>query len=516
MILLIHQKGKTVAKVLKDNEEIAVASSDCIATFWDLAEKHPSELIIWLEEAQQQNLNKDNIPEIFHHDLIMASIAITTAFFDEKIGYIDDLPFINVKRDVRYPTWLMSSDVGGIKGEVLLRFRKVFSKVDDFQYLLNAIAKTGQQNGLFCYSEPALVKEKDVLSYTASQVQLFSFVFQFYKRYRAGLLWWCMYRYEQKWPISPFLKAASKRSFFKHKIDLSGIRLCSSKEISRDRSIDVILPTMGRPGHALNVLEDLKKQSLLPQNVIIVEQDPDPESSSELEEIYTREWPFSIKHSFTHKTGACRARNLCLQQVSSSWVFFCDDDNRFGPDLLHKALRIADQYGAEVLNSAYRSPSEKILYDKPKQWGTFGSGNAFILAEKINKLRFDLAFEYGFKEDMDFGMQLRNFGLDIIFHPDLEITHLKAPMGGFRTEIKKPWEDGGLQPKPSPTVMVYAIKHYTRSQLLGYKNLLWLKFYGKQEIKDPFKYISHMKARWGKSENWAKNLMSAKSPEDEV
>ena len=117
---------------------------------------------------------------------------------------------------------------------------------------------------------------------------------------------------------------------------------------------------------------------------------------------------------------------------------------------------------------------------------------------------------------MDFGMQLRNSGLDIIFHPDLEITHLKAPMGGFRTSNRKPWEDDSLQPKPSPTVMVYAKKHYTRPQLLGYKNLLWLKFYGKQEIKNPFKYLSSMKARWKKSESWAGKLMSAQSPEDEV
>ena len=361
MILLIHQKAKTVAKVLKDNERITVASANCTATFWNLAEKYPSELIIWLEESQQQNLNHDSITEIFHHDLIMASYAVKTAFFDEKLGYIDDLPFINVKRDVSYPTWLMSSDVGGIKGEVLLRFREVFSKVDDFQYLLNAIAKTGQQNGLFCYSEPALVKEKEsVLTYTASRVQLFSFVFQFYKRYRAGLLWWCMYRYEQKWPISALLKASFKKSFFNQKIDLSGIRLCSLKEISRDRSIDVILPTMGRPRHVLNVLEDLKKQSLLPQSVIIVEQDPDPESSSRLEEIYNQEWPFTIRHSFTHKTGACRARNLCLEQVSSSWILFCDDDNRFGENLLENLLAEVNRIGVRVLNMNCRQIKRKL------------------------------------------------------------------------------------------------------------------------------------------------------------
>ena len=34
----------------------------------------------------------------------------------DEIGYIDQLPFVNPNNDVLYPTWKMSTDVGGIKG----------------------------------------------------------------------------------------------------------------------------------------------------------------------------------------------------------------------------------------------------------------------------------------------------------------------------------------------------------------------------------------------------------------
>jgi GT2 family glycosyltransferase len=36
--------------------------------------------------------------------------------------------------------------------------------------------------------------------------------------------------------------------------------------------------------------------------------------------------------------------------------------------------------------------------------------------------------------DNDFGMQLRNQGHDVLYLPEPQILHLKAPMGGFRTE----------------------------------------------------------------------------------
>ena len=56
----------------------------------------------------------------------MMSYAVKTKFLSE-IGYIDQLPFINVEPGVKYPTWRMSSDVGGIK-ENTFKFRISFRK----------------------------------------------------------------------------------------------------------------------------------------------------------------------------------------------------------------------------------------------------------------------------------------------------------------------------------------------------------------------------------------------------
>ena len=76
--------------------------------------------------------------------------------------------------------------------------------------------------------------------------------------------------------------------------------------------IDVIIPTIGRSNYVHNVLKDLAQQTHLPKRVIIIEQHPDPASTSDLDFIYSKSWPFAIKHQFIHQTGACNARNLAL------------------------------------------------------------------------------------------------------------------------------------------------------------------------------------------------------------
>jgi hypothetical protein len=67
--------------------------------------------------------------------------------------------------------------------------------------------------------------------------------------------------------------------------------------------------------------------------------------------------------------------------------------------------------------------------------------------------------------------------------PEPKIIHLKAPVGGFRTKSKLAWENDEIQPKPSPTVMLFQITHKTKQQNLSYKTILFFKYYKHQSIK---------------------------------
>ncbi|PKD21150.1 glycosyl transferase [Salegentibacter salinarum] len=516
MILVIHQHAKKLVRVRYKGEELEVEETDLCRVFWKLAEEYPEEMIAWCEEEFENNSNLDSWKNIFHHDLVMASYGIRTAFLSEKIGYIDQLPFINVNREVQYATWQMSTDVGGIRGMVLLQFEEMFGQIRNFGLLLNSIAKLGQQNGLFCYSVPGLIcpeLQQDILKRKlkarAGNQELFSFVQAHYKNIRLWLLFLCFLRYEKSFPIGALIIAFFQKKYFKKNIDLFGIGLQSNRVRNHGDSIDVIIPTLGRKNYLLQVLEDLKSQTQLPKKIIVVEQNSDTASQSDLPELKTRTWPFEIVHHFTHQTGACHARNMALGEVDSEWVFFADDDIRFGADLLQKSLDELKRLGADCLNINCKQEGEKTIFPKIKQWGSFGSGTSIVNSDFSKNIDFDEIFEYGFGEDQDYGMQLRRAGCDIIYHPNLEILHLKASRGGFREIDLPPWEKD--KPKPSPTLMIYAKKYYTPEQLKGFKTELFLRFYSKQEIKNPFKYLKMMRERWGKSAQWAENLQKNSS-----
>lgn len=506
MIKLVHQHSEKIVAIYKDGKQIEGYADEVVITaFWAIASDYPDQWICWIEERQIDNFDEATFFEIFHHKLIMASCAVETSFFNEDIGYVDQFPFVAVNRSVNYPTWLMSSDIGAIHATALLKFKRSVSIFSNFDYLLNAIAKLGQQNGLFCYHSPKLaIKRNQNITYKASEADLFSFTFQFYKKIRAVILFLCFIQYKKKYYLQSFIFNCFKRNFFSIDIDFSDIAIESSKPCI-DNAVDVIIPTIGRPKHLLNVLKDLKKQTLLPHKVIVVEQNPDVGSKTDFTFI-AEDWPFEIKHIFTHQTGACNARNMALKEVTESWVFFCDDDNKFDTNLLKDTFLIIKKYGLQVLVTSYRTKNESLLYKNAKQWGTFGAGNAIVKSSTIANIQFDRSLEHGYGEDTDFGMQLRNKGVDIIYHPDVEIIHLKAPMGGFRTKIIKAWEQVKLIPKPSPTVMIYIQKNYTLEQRRGYKLILWLKFYRSQKIKNPFKYKRLMQKRWEESERWAAKL----------
>jgi hypothetical protein len=83
---------------------------------------------------------------------------------------------------------------------------------------------------------------------------------------------------------------------------------------------------------------------------------------------------------------------------------------------------------------------------------------------------------------------------------------LKAPIGGFRTKPSVLWQDDSIQPKPSPTVMLFKLFYDTKEQLLNYKVTLFFKNLNKEFIFNPVKYIRLFNKKWTKSIFWANEL----------
>ncbi|WP_347052895.1 glycosyltransferase family 2 protein [Flavobacterium olei] len=507
-VIIYHQNNKVVEVNFK-GKSIEFSSKSIAFNLFQIAEKYPDDLIIWCHSDLKSNLNQSKFQDIFHHSKIMASYnALDCAFLPNTIGYVDETLFLNVKKDISYPTWLMNSDVGGIHASVLNFLKHKIQKDNSFDYFLHSMAKLAMLGGLLCYSEPELILNfsGSGLNSKKSNFLTFRFVKQHYKTRWVFLLFLNIVLYEGKFPLLPLLISLGFRKRTLDEDLLDGIEVQSTRKVINKKTIDVIIPTIGRREYLYDVLKDLSKQTHQPENVIIVEQNPDVNSKSELDYLKDEIWPFIIKHTFTHKTGACNARNLALAQVTSEWVFLNDDDNRFEADLIEKTFENIKQYGCLAALTFYPVAGQKLIERKTSQSSFFGSGNSFIKASALNKVKFNTSLEFGYGEDAEFGLQLRKIGYDVIYFPHLIINHLRAPMGGFRTKPVLAWKDEKIQPKPSPTIMFLKLNNFTLKQVMGYKTVLFIKFYKVQPIKNPIKYLYIFRAQWNASVLWAEQL----------
>lgn len=508
MIVILHDNVKVVdiefdAKDSqnKNNSQVFV-NQPIVQAFIDIAQKYPQNLLIWAHISNKNSINKQKLNNIFSHKLIMASYG--NDCIDSAMGYVEQTPFLKINKAVKYPTWVMSSQIGGIHAEVFnTLYDKSFYNIN-FTHFLSSIAKNAQPNGLWCYSIPDLIIEKVNEEQVNNQkIELFKFVKQHYKLQWCFILFFCLIIYEKKFPIFQLIQALFKSKILTE-VDLS--RFIEKSFTGPLASIDVVIPTIGRAKYLKKVFQDLANQTHVPNKVIVIEQNAIENAPTELHFIKDNSWPFKIEHQLIYQLGACNARNMALQLVESDYVFLADDDIEFDKNIIEKALSFmqANQVGATTLECL--RIGDKPFFTNIFQWGTFGSGCSIVKTDFINNKFFDLNYEFGFGEDADFGMQLRNVGCDILYFPNSTIIHIKAPIGGFRTKFVHPWEKEGILPKPSPTVMLFHQTHNTTKQILGWRVIMFSKFYKKQAIKNPIKYVKNMNKRWEKSIEWANKL----------
>lgn len=513
-MILVQHDFKKVTRVSVNQKFVDVPRGSISEVVMKLSQLHVDHLMIWIHESEISSLNTDKFLEIFHHKKIMASYAPTN-FLGREVGYIEESPFIKINREVSYPTWQMNSLVGGIHSSVLNAVSGQIKINDNFDYFLTSFAKLAMPQGVFCYSEPRLLIDKNKIKTeipSATTLELFRFTAEHYRRRWTFLLLINFMVFEKKSLVSSWLFSICfrRKSLKEHTFD--NIQIQSNKPKISKKELDVVIPTMGRKKYLYNVLKDFSKQSILPKNIIIVEQDPDQKSKSDLDYIYKEKWPFKINHKFIYQTGACNARNLALDEVESEWTFLADDDIRIKSDFIHLLFTMIDNNKIDSLLLSCLQEGEKNLNKYISQTTTFGSGCSLVKSDYFKKdspVRFNPKFEFGYGEDIDFGMQLRNKGCDIIFTPNPSILHLKASMGGFRSTFKLNWENENIQPKPSPTILLHKLLHLTTEQLHSYKLNLFLKSLNLKNIVKIKSTYRKFKQQWNISQKWAKKLRDA-------
>ena len=385
MILLVHKDEVVIEAIdLETNQSILTNIKKPIKALLYIANNYKEHILIWCHKSLKSSLNFEEIRKAFYLKNMMLSYG-KNQYLPEQIGYVEDAsPFLKINKNVKYPTWLMSSQVGAIYASQLLKFENKIPLNDTFNFSLNSIAKIGISKGLFCYSEPKILKNFSKINEDeASIYRLFKFVKLHYKRVWSVLLLVNFIVNERKFPFLSFF-----RTLFIKKINASinfDLELIEDSTIDIEPTTDVIIPTLGRKEHVHNFLIDLSNQLLLPNQVIVIEQNENKKSKSELDFISNKTWPFKIIHEFIHQTGACNARNIGLKYSDSNYVFLADDDIRINSDFIETVLRTMNHLKLPAITLSCLTENNIKEFDKAIQWTAFGSGCSFVKKKQFKR-----------------------------------------------------------------------------------------------------------------------------------
>lgn len=507
MIILVHQNN-IVIRVTRQDEFLPNMEGKLVGeVFFQIAKKFPNEILVWCQLELLEFVNLDAIPTLLQRKRMFISYNPYGNFFSDSIGYVEESPFINLHKKVTYPTWQMSSLVGATNTSLLLKIEEKLLDKNHFDFMLSSLAKAYMPKGMFCYSEPKLLLDipNDIVIPKSNWYDLFTFVRKHYKLSWLFLLAFNLFWYERKWKILPFLRTL----FFVSKMNVNLNISFENMEDTihfKEESIDVVIPTMGRKSYLYNVLCDLKQQTHLPNKVIIVEQNPIENSQSELSYLQEEKWPFTIQHTFIQQLGACNARNIAIHQVESKWIFFADDDIRIKSTFLQDALQKIQNNNlqAVVFQCVEKEQNDNSVDSSIIQTTIFGSGSSIVTSEV--KILFNKKLEFGYGEDTEFGLQLRNLGIDVVYVTTPNILHLKAPVGGFRYQHIFPWDNEVVKPLPMPTILLYKKLYYTKEQINGFRTSFFLHLASKQKGLGKIFFIRKFKRQWEASNYWSNIL----------
>jgi hypothetical protein len=235
-------------------------------------------------------------------------------------------------------------------------------------------------------------------------------------------------------------------------------------DLDRSADVSVIIPTLGRYPYLPGAIESLRRQTVRPREVIIVDQNP-PEAREPA--TYEGYEDLNLHVIWQDERGQSLARNTALARVTSTYVFMFDDDSIAYDDLIEQHLRVV-LGGRFDVSTGVAVPPPPTTYElppafrQPRVAQTFDSGNSLMRTALVYEMGgFDRNFDLGPGTDTDLGTRLYLAGKRIAHTPSAIRIHFKAPTGGLRVHgaHKYNTDPSLLSPFPPPTQSYYAARY---------------------------------------------------------
>ena len=250
----------------------------------------------------------------------------------------------------------------------------------------------------------------------------------------------------------------------------------------RAERVSVLIPTVDRYSYLRVLLDQLRRQTVLPCEIIIVDQ-----TLAQLRDhSLIPDFPdLPIRIIYQEKAGQCTSRNAGLEMMHGDFVLFIDDDDEVDPDLIERHLQTISQFDADTssgiadeVGAEQFKPAAGMLRSSDE----FPTNNTLARRVSLEKSGlFDLAYNRGQRADGDLGMRVYLAGSRMVLNTDISVLHHHAPSGGLRKHKARVITYASSRRYlthrniPSATEFYLAHRYFTRQQV---REMVWLRAIG--------------------------------------
>ena len=233
-------------------------------------------------------------------------------------------------------------------------------------------------------------------------------------------------------------------------------------------TVSVIIPTKNRPADLETTVRTLVNQSVLPEQLVIVDQSVNEESRKQVESVISsasNRNPAKIDLDYIwdpEVRGLAAARNRAMSRALGNIWLFLDDDVQLEPNFVAEMVAVyhlrPQAIGVSGIVTNYKPPSAVLRYwttifvrgpfhddRQPVYWNSgklqlsdpipvsrLGGGLMSFRADTIRDLRFDENLRGVCDgEDVDFCCQLPKGSL-LLIAPRAHLAHYQSPIGRSR------------------------------------------------------------------------------------
>ncbi len=216
-----------------------------------------------------------------------------------------------------------------------------------------------------------------------------------------------------------------------HDPDPAPLPAALSREVAP--AVSILIPTLDRYPHLFNLLDQLRRQTVPPLEIIVVDQTQGDGRDTTWPDAFA-DLPLRVIRR--DEAGQCSSRNAGLAVARGEAILFLDDDDEIEPDLIARHLSLMSRLAsdascgvAEEVGMGALPPSFRLIRDSD----VFPTNNTLLrTAALAGSGLFDLAYEKGERADHDLGMRLYLSGALLALNPTASVVHLHAPRGGLR------------------------------------------------------------------------------------